>query len=780
MAATTSSEVPPPHAAFPYQPLDKATREIRLIIFGNSRQGVEIEMETFPLDNAPPFMALSYVWGDPGITSPILLSGHPFQVTTNLASALARLSTLPFDNDSTAQKGGQGTAYAELIQELRHRRVAGDTNPMMPHHVWIDALCINQEDLDEKSSQIPMMYDIYAKSRHVVMWLGEETADSGAAIDLVSQWATAARTAQSLVEEHIPSARVTKSRLETIAGRELTFTDLVMIFAQHQASHRQAQNNRPAGDPFDPAKWKAISTLVNYRPYWRRLWIVQEIVAAASALVLCGGRGFLLDDLVAASYCWSRLTQDMVLGLEKRDMVIQSAWWSLDMLLTFRRRLPRTHEAPAFSSFERSIPNLNDRASPDENLSLEEVLQQTAGFEAREPRDKIYGLVGLIQSFTAPILPNYKTPLADVYAEFVRNHVEQTKDLSLVALAGIGCRKSPQTTRHPCWVPDFEDTKWGDRCILATKLGQYAASGNTKTDCLFSLDSSGFTVSGILCDEVDAVDAAEPTAEDIPDENSYQADIHLWRWAKLAAKRRGSSQPGGCGWLHTFLGVLLQDSVLPYFEGPNFTVEKTERERYLGFAGAFNDFMSDLFLSFPMDEHKRSHVNQVGPMMMAMEESPSHNEDFSNLGFSLMMLAAALTSDYSLQSETEVLKQLLPMSLIAQIQVAWRLHGHKEFDAMYNHVEFLLVRKLARARSFFVTKDGLTGLGPLGCRKGDKVCVLLGCRCPLVVRPVEGGFVIVGGVFVHGMMNGEMLYKLRSGTSDLRLEKLSFLASLPT
>ena len=778
MASTASSAVPPPHAAFPYQPLNKATREIRLIIFENSRQGIEIDMKTFPLDNAPPFMALSYVWGDPGITSPILLSGHPFQVTTNLASALARLSTLPFDSDSAAQKGGQTAAYAELIQELQYRAVAGDTRPTVPHHVWIDALCINQGDLDEKSSQIPMMYDIYAKSRHVVMWLGEETADSGAAIDLVLQWSTAARTAQSLLEEHLPSARVTRSRLEAVAGRELSFSDLVMIFAKHQAG-RSAQNNRPVGDPFGPAKWKAISTLVNYRPYWRRLWIVQEIVAAASALVLCGGRGFLLDDLVAASYCWSRLTQDMVLGLEKRDMVIQSAWWSLDMLLTFRRRLPRIQEVPAFSSFESSIPNLNDPASPDENLRLEEVLQQTAGFEAREPRDKIYGLVGLIKSYTAPILPNYKAPLADVYAEFVRSHVEQTKDLSLVALGGIGCRKSTQTTGHPCWVPDFEDNKWGDRCILATKLTQYAASGNTKTDCLFSSGTRGFTASGILCDELDAVDAAEDTAEDIPDQNSYQADVHLWRWAKLAAGRRGSLQPGGCGWLQTLLCVLLQDSVVPYFEGPNYTVEKSERERYLGFAGAFVDFMSDLFLSFPMDEHKRSHINQVGPMMKAMEESPSRNEDFSNLGFNVMMLAAALTSDYSPKSETEVLRQLLPLTLIAQIQVAWRLRGHMEFDEMFNHVEFLLARKLVRARSFFVTKDGLMGQGPLGSRKGDKICVLLGCRCPLVVRPVEGGFVIVGGVFVHGMMNGEMMYKLRSGTSDLRLEKLTFLANPP-
>ncbi len=118
----------------------------------------------------------------------------------------------------------------------------------MPHHVWIDALCINQGDLDEKSSQIPMVYDIYAKSRHVVMWLGEETADSGAAIDLVSQWSAAARATQSLLQDHLPSARGTRTRLEAVAGRELSFNDIVMLFAKHQAG---------LDDPFDPAKWKA-------------------------------------------------------------------------------------------------------------------------------------------------------------------------------------------------------------------------------------------------------------------------------------------------------------------------------------------------------------------------------------------------------------------------------------------------------------------------------------------------------------------------------------------
>jgi len=309
---------------------------------------------------------------------------------------------------------------------------------------------------------------------------------------------------------------------------------------------------------------------------------------------------------------------------------------------------------------------------------------------------------------------------------------------------------------------------------MAIKISQCTASGHTKTDCLFDPNSRGFTASGLVCDEIDVADAASDAAND-----NTQEDIHLWRWAKLAARLRGSSQPGGCGWLLTLLCVLLQDSVLPYFEGPNFTVAENVRVSLLAFAGAFVDFLSDLLLSFPMDEFKRSHINQVRQMLQPMEEMPACNEDLSSLGFNVMMLTAALALDYSPKTEWEILGQLLPASLIAQIQMAWRLQGHTEFDKMFNHVEFLVFRKLTRTKSFFITKEGLMGQGPLGCRQGDRICVLLGCRYPLILRPVEsGGFAIVGGAFVHGMMNGEVMYKLRSGTSDLRLETISFLANL--
>ncbi|PMD14887.1 heterokaryon incompatibility, partial [Hyaloscypha hepaticicola] len=80
----------------------------------------------------PDYVALSYCWGDPSITHPIIVNDLPVQVTTNLEAAL---------------------------RALRHQKV---------ETVWIDALCINQLDLLEQGLQIMRMGLIYSNASYVI------------------------------------------------------------------------------------------------------------------------------------------------------------------------------------------------------------------------------------------------------------------------------------------------------------------------------------------------------------------------------------------------------------------------------------------------------------------------------------------------------------------------------------------------------------------------------------------------------------------------------------
>jgi hypothetical protein len=77
--------------------LDPDKQDIRLVKFQAADSHREpcsslgLDMKVFPLAEAPPFRALSYVWGDPNITEPVLVDGHSLPVTKNLLAALGRI-----------------------------------------------------------------------------------------------------------------------------------------------------------------------------------------------------------------------------------------------------------------------------------------------------------------------------------------------------------------------------------------------------------------------------------------------------------------------------------------------------------------------------------------------------------------------------------------------------------------------------------------------------------------------------------------------------------------
>ena len=141
-----------------YRPLSKKRLEIRLLVLERSADvdsAIKCSLTTWSLldicENRAPqisFEALSYAWGDPYVTAEILLHGTTTSVTRNLESF------------------------------LRHRR-----NPTEDVILWVDALCINQRDPEEKNFQVNMMSKIYACSSSLTIWLGPGSSDSKLALD---------------------------------------------------------------------------------------------------------------------------------------------------------------------------------------------------------------------------------------------------------------------------------------------------------------------------------------------------------------------------------------------------------------------------------------------------------------------------------------------------------------------------------------------------------------------------------------------------------------------
>jgi hypothetical protein len=98
---------------------------------------------------------LSYVWGDIRDSANITFDGRTVSVTKSLETA------------------------------LRHLRY-----PDKSRTLWVDYVCINQEDIQERSQQVAKMGSIYEQATSVLIWLGLATLNSGVGMEIIRYFAT--------------------------------------------------------------------------------------------------------------------------------------------------------------------------------------------------------------------------------------------------------------------------------------------------------------------------------------------------------------------------------------------------------------------------------------------------------------------------------------------------------------------------------------------------------------------------------------------------------------
>ncbi|KAF4444775.1 heterokaryon incompatibility 6 OR allele [Fusarium acutatum] len=151
---------------------------------------LECTFETVHLASAPPYEALSYTWGDEDASVRILLNGEEFLVRPNLAYALAALR----------------------ISE--------------PRVLWVDALCINQQDTTERNHQVGMMRDIFRRAERVLVWLGRPS----------SGWDSSVAGALEMAKkfgENPPASKLPPPPPQPIPVHESQFDQWINLFPQN-------------------------------------------------------------------------------------------------------------------------------------------------------------------------------------------------------------------------------------------------------------------------------------------------------------------------------------------------------------------------------------------------------------------------------------------------------------------------------------------------------------------------------------------------------------------
>lgn len=240
-------------ASFTYNKLSPNSTSIRLLRILPSQPSspeaqISAKLYTFlfspGLKGCPSFAAISYNWG------------------------ASSQSIIPIQlNDSILHV--HPTVH-ELLLTLRNSR---KQYPLQPHFVWIDSICINQDDFEERNQQGKMVMGVYSSAETVLMWLGSAEDGNNEAMDYLGKVKTEElrRICYRVVEQVRVGRRIQKVDDTDSVGerRRINFGGMVA----ERTFQEQLNEN--------------VIALLR-KVYWERMLMVQEVLLAKKVAMLCG------------------------------------------------------------------------------------------------------------------------------------------------------------------------------------------------------------------------------------------------------------------------------------------------------------------------------------------------------------------------------------------------------------------------------------------------------------------------------------------------------------
>lgn len=421
------------------------TQDIRLLCIlpseheDDESSPIQCEIVHSSLEAVYPYRALSYVWGnvDDG-THEILVDQCIFLVGLNLHSALL---------------------------QLRCNRM----NDLM---FWVDAICINQFDLQERNRQVSQMRQVYEKAQEVIVWLGPAADASDLAISFVRE----------LYEHKEESATFWLQRENLGVMNELVA--LQKLFA---------------------------------RPYWSRIWIVQEMMAAKSTLVLCG-----TDQIDGRCL---RTVQSIYFNDTHRDVALSTIGIAendnskYSMLLDVYLRGPRDVVCT--------------ESALQAGWTMAQLLQYYLRYKkATDPRDMVFALSARFNAERGVNWVDYTKSVAEVYTQLMVNEISVSQRLDIL---GAHNGKISDMPDLPSWVIDWSADDSQDMTLYdPARSGPtiyrtaYKASRDSKALVRFE-GTSKLITEGVFLGNIDAVSSQINLKYDSPLDDIAEG---LYAWAE--------------------------------------------------------------------------------------------------------------------------------------------------------------------------------------------------------------------------------------------------------
>jgi Heterokaryon incompatibility protein (HET) len=357
--------------------LNADRNEIRTLSLlpGQPEELIRCHLETVSLsDKNPKFTALSYVWGNALQTRPIDVDGNVFQATANLVSA------------------------------LQHIRKADVTEVL-----WVDAVCINQQDVTERNQQVRLMRTIYSTADSVLIWLGEGDKHSEDLFDVISK-------------DGVPSPPDRNGDVDNDRLREQFTIEICRIYA--------------------------LFSTIAIRPWWARVWIVQEcLLPEKPPIIQCGGKTVLWSDFFAALWKTGKGARHTVPNAKDHPSIID---------IYDSAGINRTLFSGGMPYLELLDIMRMEYAEKKRPYSFSMIITALEGRKATVPHDYVFGYLGLVSEENRKLIAvHYERPSWEVYRDLTRELLRSRDDESQSAFSSLSFQSSRDAPDRPTWVPDF-------------------------------------------------------------------------------------------------------------------------------------------------------------------------------------------------------------------------------------------------------------------------------------------------------------------------------------
>jgi hypothetical protein len=267
-----------------------------------------------------------------------------------------------------------------------------------PRVLWVDAICINQNDLAEMSEQVPKMGEIYSRAMKVYAWLGEADRQIDCVFDVLQEFRDRKREAK--FPTHFDAA-------EQLSFYRQLFCDI----------YQDKAGTLPEQSDLD-------DDMLHEEFNWRRVWIVQELILAKVVVVCCGDKFIDFDDIYGLSLDWGSFEQGLDTGTYQMLKQHTRGWNTIQTIRGLRRRREVEWEMGGEAPYLMNI-KMSERADV---AMFDEVIKVFAQHhECSRPKDKVYGFRELVPQWKEHLVVNYKQSDLEVFLDVAKLDLFESK-----------------------------------------------------------------------------------------------------------------------------------------------------------------------------------------------------------------------------------------------------------------------------------------------------------------------------------------------------------------